>query len=84
MGEVTHKKHKRNAFTDVVMRELDSHSSKQNYRVMTLTEVNTLCRLEIMAKTVIPGYNVVGTSKYILGQAGRLSRQPFIAFKMRT
>ena len=26
--------------------------------------------LEIVAKTVIPGYNVVGTSKCILSQAG--------------
>ena len=39
--------------------------------------------LEIMAKTVIPGYNVVGTSKCILSQAGTLSRLPFIAFKMK-
>ena len=49
--------------------------------VMALTQD---LHLEIMAKTVIPGYNVVGTSKCILSQAGRLSRLPFIAFKMRT
>ena len=36
-----------------------------------------------MAKTDIPDYNVVGTSKCILSQAGRLSRLPFVAFKIK-
>ena len=62
------------------------YSSKYNCvcHVGLSSRITSDLHLEILAKTVIPGYNVVGTSKCILSQAGRLSQLPIIAFKKRT